>query len=193
MATFRINPNRRWFVVRTNIKCEQKATDNIRAAGFDVYYPRHRVERQNRRTNTYIVKEFPLMMRYVFVGLRQDDLAFGFVRACEGVECLLGVNGTPIRVPASIVESILDAEINLEFDDTRDARIHRKEEAKTRKETMRMKFPQGGQVEITDGPFSGFQGFVDGFTSRGDIEVLVNLFGRMSPVEMRSSQLQAVA
>ena len=39
-----IDTSKAWYVVRTNIKCEEKASANIRAAGFDVYLPRSRVE-----------------------------------------------------------------------------------------------------------------------------------------------------
>lgn len=188
-----IDPGKDWFVVRTNPKCEEKATGNLRAAGFDVYYPRQRYERKHKRTNCITVHERPLMLRYLFVGLRPIDPPFGFVRACEGVESILGVNGRPIKIPFSIVERIFDDEINLRFDDTRDARIARKKEAKTRRETMAMKYPVGSLVEVTDGPFASFHALVEGITSKGDIEVLVEIFGRMTPIELRSAQLQAVA
>jgi transcriptional antiterminator NusG len=42
-----IDKDRHWYVVRTNVKAEDKASANIRKAGYDVYYPRRRVEVKN--------------------------------------------------------------------------------------------------------------------------------------------------
>lgn len=185
-----IDKSKLWYVVRANIKAEMKAAENIRLAGFDVYLPRQRYEIKHRRTNTYTVKERPLMMRYLFVGMSHDALHFGFVRSCEGVERFLEVEGRPLRVRPKDVDAILDAEIDMRFDDTRAARIHRKEEARTRKETVRMKFTPGTQVTITDGPFADFAAVVEQVTSSGSVEALVQLFGRLSTVSLDAKQLQ---
>jgi transcriptional antiterminator NusG len=185
-----IDPDRAWFVCRTNIKCEEKATANIRAKGFDVYLPRQRIEVRHKRTNTILVKERPLMMRYLFVGLPRVEPPFGFVRSCEGVESILGANGTPVRIPVSIVERIFDDETNLRFDDTREARIARKEEARTRRETVAMKYRKGLLVRVIDGPFASFIGEVAAVTSRGAVDILVEIFGREVPVQMEPEQIE---
>lgn len=190
---FRIDPTKHWFVVRANIKCEDKAAENIRAAGFDVYLPRQRYEIINRRNHTRVEKVRPLMMRYLFVGLNPDALHFGFVRACEGVERFLEIQGRPLRVGANDVDLILDAEINMRFDDTKAARIHRKEEARTAKETIRMKFQPGTDVKITEGVFAGFTGLVEEVTSSGQVEALVAVFGRLASVTLDPKQLQPAA
>jgi len=191
--TLKINKNLVWYVVRANIKSETKAADNIRLAGFDVYLPRQRYEIKHRRTNTYEVKERPLMMRYLFVGMKHDALHFGFVRSCEGVERFLEVEGRPLRVRSKDVDAILDAEIDMRFDDTRAARIHRKEEARTRKETVRMRFKPGTMVDVVEGPFADFTAIVEQVTSSGSVEALVQLFGRLSTVSFDAKQLQPAA
>lgn len=123
-----IDLTKRWYVVRTNIKCEQRAADNLRKAGFDHYLPRARVEKWNKRTNTYREFETPLLMRYLFVGLPVGAEHFGLVRACEGVESILGDHDFhPIPIPAKAVERIFLDEIDMAFDDTRAARKHRGE------------------------------------------------------------------
>ena len=189
----RIDPSRNWYVVRANIKCESKAAENIRLAGFDVYLPRQRYEVKNRRTNTYSVRERPLMMRYLFVGLKPDALHFGFVRSCEGVERFLEVEGRPIRVSCHDLDDILQAEVDMKFDDTRAARIHRKEEARTIKETLRMKFKPGAVVNVLEGPFLGFTAEVEEVTKTGNIDALVRIFGRLSSVSFNPQQLQPAA
>lgn len=186
-----VDPKKHWYVVRTNIKCEYKAASNIRAAGFDVYLPTQRVEKKHRRTNTYSEVERPLMLRYLFVGFYPTAKHFGFVRACEGVERLLESMGEPIPVPGPAVAEIQTAEIDLTFDDTRRARIHRKEEEKTKKLTLEKKYKPGAYVLIEDekNPFHRFTAIVDEVTKTGNVKVLVSLFGRATPLEMEASHL----
>ena len=190
-----IDPDKIWYVVRCNIQCEAKASDNIRLAGFDVYFPRQRIEKKHRRHNTYLIKERPLMVSYVFVGMSPDKKMqhFGFVRACEGVERFLEYQGKPIPVNGKDVQAIYLAEVDMRFDDTRAARIHRKEEAASIKETVKMKFPRGRDIYVLDErhPFAEFHGIVQEVTKTGNVVALINLFGRMTPVEFEADQLTA--
>ncbi|NTS30687.1 hypothetical protein HQ945_05425 [Phyllobacterium sp. BT25] len=186
-----IDTDKHWYVVRTRVKGEDKAFENLRKAGFDTYYPRHRIEIQHRRTKAYVVKEQPLMPRYMFVGFAPRNVNFYAVRESDGVECILGVDGRPIIVPSKDVEKIYLAEVDMKFDDTRAARIHRKEEAKTEKETTLMRYPSGSSVFVTDAtsPFATFGGIVGEVTKSGTIVALIELFGRMTPVEFEARQL----
>ncbi|PSH68578.1 hypothetical protein CU102_12500 [Phyllobacterium brassicacearum] len=146
-----IDKDRHWYVVRTNVKAEVKASENVRKAGYDVYYPRRRMEVKNKRTHTYTTRESALMPRYLFVGLSQADMNFFKVRACDGVECILGVDGRPAQICADHVEAIFLAEIDMEFDDTRAARIYRKEEVASAKEHTAKRFPVGKDLECRVG------------------------------------------
>jgi transcriptional antiterminator NusG len=48
-------------------------------------------------------------------------------------------------------------------------------------------------VKITDGPFKDFEGKVSEVDeSRGKLKVLVNMFGRNTPVELDSLQIKKV-
>jgi transcription antitermination factor NusG len=188
-----VDPDKVWYVVRSNIQCEAKAAENIRLAGFDVYYPRQRIEKKHRRNNTYLVKERPLMVSYIFVGMPRDEKLrhFGFVRACEGVERFLEYEGKPIPVSGKDVQAIYLAEVDMRFDDTRAARIHRKEEAATLKATIEMKYQQGNEFAIVAGPFATFTAIVEEVTKSGNIKAMVSLFGRLTSVEFEAAQLSA--
>jgi transcription antitermination factor NusG len=186
-----IDKDKHWYVVRTNVKCEEKASDNIRKAGYDVYYPRSRVEVKNKRTHTYTTRESALMPRYLFVGLPQADKNFLKVRSCDGVECILGVDGRPARISADHVEAIYLAEVDMQFDDTRAARIHRKEGARSKKAKTEDEFSPGRSVFVTErgNPFATFGGTVEAVTNAGRVIALLNIFGRMTPVEFEARQL----
>jgi transcriptional antiterminator NusG len=187
-----------WFVVRSNIKCEAKAAFNLRRAGFDVYLPTQRIEKWNKRTNTYRQIERPLMLRYLFLGMPRDakQQHWGFARACEGVEAILGdKGGSYIPIPHKFVEGLYLEEVDMQHDDTRAARIHRKEEAKTKKQTTEMRFPAGELVYVTDeaSPWVSFNGLVEEVTKAGTVKALMNIFGRMTPVEFDPKQLKPAA
>ena len=51
----------------------------------------------------------------------------------------------------------------------------------------------GEVVSITDGPFKGFDGAINEIDAqKGKIKVLVNMFGRETPVELDSLQVKRV-
>lgn len=190
-----IDPTKHWFVVRSQIRSEEKAASSIRLAGFDVYLPRQRLEKKHRRNNTYSEVERPLMPGYLFVGFTSFAKHFGMVRDCDGVYKLLEVQGEPIQVPSQSVVEIQCAEIDMRFDDTRKARIHRREEAKTRKATTEMTFPAGKSVNVIDPKHwaATFSGVVEEVTKTGNVKALVYLFGRATSVEFEAGQLKPAA
>lgn len=171
-----IDPDKIWYVVHTNIKCEAKAAGNIRQAGFDVYFPRQRYEKKHRRTNLYTTHERPLMLRYIFVGMPQEakEQHFGFVRACDGVERFLDYQGKPIRLRGSDVQAIYLAEVDMKFDDTRAARKHRGE-------GVNDEFPRGAKVFVKEMEhiFRGFMGEVVGTDGKERVHVSLARFGKV--------------
>jgi transcriptional antiterminator NusG len=111
-----IDKDKHWYVVRTNVKAEAKAAENIRKVGYETYLPRYRFEVKNHKTHTYSMRESPLMPRYLFVAFRPMDANFYRVNGCEGVECILSIDGNPVRISADSVETIFLAEIDMAFD-----------------------------------------------------------------------------
>lgn len=187
-----------WFVVRTNIKSEDKAERNLRAAGFHTYAPWQKFERLNRRKRVWIEHQMRLAPRYVFVQAEMPvcDIPWYALRACEGVESILGINGMPHQLSAREVhslEQIMEAERGHVFDETRAGKLHRREIGKTKKETTRMKFPVGSKVRISDGPFTSFNGEVTNVNGRGHLLVMATIFGRLTPVELGAEQVEAIA
>jgi transcriptional antiterminator NusG len=190
-----VDPAKTWFVVRSAVRQEERAANAIRLAGFDVYLPTMRIEKKHRRTNTYSEVERPLMTGYLFVGFTSFAKHFGMIAKCDGVYDFVKVQGEPIPVSANDVIAIQVAEMDMRFDDTRAARIHRKEEAKTRKLTTEMKYPPGKDVVVSDAkhPFADFHAVVDEVTKSGNIRALITLFGRAVAVEFEAGQLQPAA
>jgi len=175
-----------WYVVRIAPLMEWRSADKLRAEGYEIYLPTMRVERKNKRTHTYATKERVLMPGYLFLG------AGGSLHRalnCFGVEGILSnggyvgkrsrkEDGYPIQVPSQLVEAIYLAEVDMQFDDTRAARIYREEEGKTRRLTVAMQFAKGVKGHVSSGPLAGLSGVVENVTHQGMVEILVDIFGR---------------
>lgn len=190
-----VDPSRTWYVVRSKVRQEDRAYLAIKRAGFDVYLPIVREERKNRRTKTFSIIEKPLMPGYLFVGFATFAKHFGMVRGCEGVLDFLGVQGEPIPIPSKAVEDLQIAETHHMFDDTREARIARGEEERTRRDNVKRQFAKGKSVKVSDSkhPFAEFQAVVDEVTSSGSVKALIDLFGRATIVEFSAAQLTPAA
>lgn len=193
-----------WYVIRTNIKCEDKAEDNLRRAGFRTYAPWQKFEKFSHRKNVWLQWRLRLAPRYLFLETPDDNVRWKVIRDCEGVEYVLGVDESegnrasyamrPIPLNHHQTKQLMDimaAEKDFAFDETREGKLHRREIGKTKRDTTRMKYPAGTKVKISDGPFTGFNGEVTNVNGRGHLEVLVALLGRDVPVELEEGQAQA--
>lgn len=184
-----------WYAIRTNIKCEHKARQNLRRAGYGVYLPEMRIERQHKRTKKWLTKTLCLMPRYLFVQMPDGPEDWYNLRKCEGVECVMGIEGQPIPIRPEDgehpVERLMEMQSNLDFDDTRDAKIKRREIGRNKRETTKMKFPVGSRVRAKDGPFATFRGYVTNVKAKGEVAVLLNVFGRMTPCDFPSDWVEA--
>ncbi len=181
-----------WFVIRTNIKCEHKAVEEIGRLGFDCYLPEYKIERFNRRQRKTVCFTLCLFPRYMFVEVpTAGDL--GHVRGCNGVEDFLpGKPHEPIPVPTSQVLALRKAQADLQLDDTLAARRARGITSKTELADMRKRM-KNQRVKVTKGPFSSFPGVVDKVHSMHRMRVLIDIFGRPTPVDLDMGEFEAVA
>ena len=180
-----------WFVIRANIKSEDKAERNLRDAGFRTYSPWQKFERFNTRKKIWLQWEMRVTPRYLFLdtgAMPLENIPWGFIRACQGVEKVLDYR--PLgKADNAALEAIMAAEANFEFDETRAGKLHRREIGKNKKETTRMRFPVGSKVTISDGPFATFSGEVTNVNGRGHVKVLVGILGRLTSTEIETKDL----
>lgn len=174
---------------------ETIAERSVRDIGFDCYLPRMRRELRHHRTNEKITRSFPLFPGYMFVAVPGN--LFGLLHGLEGVGPILGIDGRPAMVPERLIADFRTAEQNLEFDETEEARIKRREQGRTKKETVELTFPSGSIVRVKSDwrrerhPFRGMEALVASITPRGRVEALLNLFGGLVPVELDAMDLEA--
>lgn len=176
----------RWFVLHTQSGYENKVRSNIIARTssmnmeeriYEVVIPMEDVvEFKNGKKVVVQKKVFP---GYLLCRMRLDDDSWFVVRNTPGVTGFVGAGNKPSPLPRRDVENFLT--VKEEGEDT------------TRKGRARLEFDMGETVRVKEGPFADFQGeIVEINEDQLKVKVLVNIFGRETPVELEFSQVGKV-
>ena len=139
---------------------------------FNVIVPKEKkIKIKNGKRKTVEEKIYP---GYVLVQMIVTDESWYVVRNTPRVTGFLGAGTTPIPVSAADMADLMKRMEMGEPEFTIDFEI-------------------GATVKVVDGPFKGFEGKVSEIDKeRGKIKVLVNMFGRDTPVELDSLQIKKV-
>jgi transcriptional antiterminator NusG len=110
---------------------------------------------------------------YILVKMVMSDESWYVVRNTPGVTSFVGSGNKPVPLQESELRSILKQV---------------KQEPQ-----IRVEFQLGESVRVVDGPFADFLGKVDEINAeKGKLKVLVNMFGRETPVELDLLQVEKV-
>lgn len=181
MAKQQIEQERNWYVIHTYSGYEDAVAKNLKqrieSLGmedkiFNVIVPKEKkVKIKNGKRKTVEEKIYP---GYVLVEMNVTDESWYVVRNTPRVTGFLGAGTTPIPVSKSDMDDL-------------------KKRMEVGEPEFTVDFEIGANVKIVDGPFKGFEGKVSEIDKeRGKIKVLVNMFGRDTPVELDSLQIQKV-
>lgn len=111
---------------------------------------------------------------YMIINMVMTDEAWLAVRTTQGITGFVGASSRPTPIPEHEVEAI--------YSYSQQATAQYKAE-----------FTRGEAVKITDGPFNEFLGTVQSIDEdKGQVEVLINIFGRETPVELDFLQVEKV-
>lgn len=176
----------RWFVLHTQSGYENKVRSNIIARTssmnmeeriYEVVIPMEDVvEFKNGKKVVVQKKVFP---GYLLCRMRLDDDSWFVVRNTPGVTGFVGAGNKPSPLPRKDVENFLT--------------VKEEGEETTRKGRARLEFDMGETVRVKEGPFADFQGeIVEINEDQLKVKVLVNIFGRETPVELEFSQVGKV-
>jgi transcriptional antiterminator NusG len=173
-----------WFVVHTYAGYENKVKQNLASRVrsmnveeqiFEVVIPMEDViEFKGGRKVVVQKKVFP---GYLLVRMALDDDSWYVVRNTPGVTGFVGNGARPTPLSRKEVENILGS--------------GEKEEVGVEKRARpRLDFEVGEQVRVTTGPFADFNGVISDIdVARSKLTVLVNIFGRETPVELELGQV----
>lgn len=188
-----------WYVVRTapgtsrqapprphlpiERQTESMAERAVRDAGLIAYTPTMRKDIIHHRTKKLITRKFPLMAGYMFAGFNARP-NFMRLATLPEIQSILGADGHPWQIPSREIERFQQAEADMLFDDTREARLHRHEIGRTARLTAQMQFPTGTRISLNGGPFTGFSGHVTSVTGRNTIKAMVEIFAQLVEIEI---------
>jgi len=170
----------RWYVVHTYAGYENKVKQNLASRVrsmavedriFEVVIPMEDViEFKNGRKVVVQKKVFP---GYLLVRMGLDDDAWYVVRNTPGVTGFVGSGAKPTPLSRREVEDILGTGV-------------KEEGAQPEKKVRpRLEYEVGEQVRVVTGPFADFNGLISEIdVDRSKLKVLVNIFGRETPVEL---------
>jgi len=170
----------RWYVVHTYAGYENKVKSNLASRVrsmavedriFEVVIPMEDViEFKNGRKVVVQKKVFP---GYLLVRMGLDDHAWYVVRNTPGVTGFVGSGAKPTPLSRKEVENILGTGVT---------EVGPQAEKKVR---PRLEYEVGEQVRVVTGPFADFNGVISEIdVDRSKLKVLVNIFGRETPVEL---------
>jgi transcriptional antiterminator NusG len=179
MPKQKLPQERRWYVIHTYSGYEDAVASNLKqrieSLGmedkiFNVLVPKER-KIKIRGGKKEIVEE-KIYPGYVFVEMIVTDDSWYVVRNTPNVTGFVGSGITPIPVSDEEMQKLLK-------------RIEVKEPQ------YKIEIKIGDLVKIIDGPFKDFDGKVaEVDEERGKVKVLINMFGRDTPVELDSLQIK---
>ena len=172
---------RAWYVIHCYSGYENKVRHNleqrIESMGmkdqiFDVVIPtQEEIEVKDGKRRSIERHVFP---GYVLVNMLMSEESWYVVRNTPGVTGFVGMGNDPIPLRPEEVSQIL-----------------RRMEAEA--PTIKVTYKVGEKVRIIDGPFNDFHGTVDDIDmDRSKVRVMVNFFGRSTPVELDFLQVEKV-
>lgn len=159
-------------------------------AGLACYVPMAWVESRNHRTHKKTVRPLPLIAGYAFVRLAEAD--YSRARACDGVASILGWNGRPWPVSDQAVAVFQAREASGEFYAPLKEALSTLPGRKAKKHSEAT-FKRGVRVKPVDGAFAGYHGLVESVAGRGAVKVMIDLFGRLTPVEFDPEQIEIIS
>ena len=184
-----VSTGKLWYVLRVASNKEEQVCAalerKIKIEGIDdivgrVLVPTEKVKRIRGKTQR--VAERKLYPGYVFVEMALDEdgnvseKCWFLIKETNGVGDFIGTDNKPTPMKPHDVDKMLA------------------EMAKGQGEgpTVRIEFNKGDQVKIREGPFENYEGTVEEVVpDKGLVRVIVNIFGRATPLELEYWQIEA--
>ncbi len=175
------NKKAKWYVVHAYSGHERKVAETLKQRAETLHLTnkvlavliptQEKIQIRRGQRKTISEKIFP---GYILVNMEMADDSWLAVRTTQGVTGFVGMSSKPTPLPKHEVEAI--------------------QKYMTQKEPQfKADFVEGEAVKIVDGPFNDFLGTINAIDEgKGKVEVLINIFGRETPVELDFLQIQKV-
>src|SRR3954462_6887503 len=177
----RYDSQKAWYAIHSYSGYEEKVAESIRqradsldmkVKSFQVLVPKEKmIEIKNGKRR---VVEKRIFQGYVLVQMKLTEDAWYIVRNTPSVTGFVGSGTNPTPLEQEEIDKI-QKRMGLE------------------QPKHKIDFAIGEVVNIIDGPFKGFDGSINEIDpAKGKLKVLVNMFGRETPVELDGLQVKRV-
>ena len=176
----------KWFVVHTQSGYEKKVKQNLeaRVQSFDMEDKIYEVvvpmeDVTEFRNGQRVVVQKKMFPGYLLIRCRRNDDVHHMIRNTPGVTGFAGPGGKPSPLRRKEVDNFLA--------------IKKDGDEPQRKIKPRLLYELNESVRIKEGPFADFQGeIVEINEEQLKVKVLVNIFGRETPVELDFAQVAKI-
>lgn len=181
LLTLKQSGERNWYVIHTYAGYEEQVADSLKQRIeslsmqdkiFDVIVPKEKqIEIKNGKRTTVEKRIFP---GYVLVDMIVTDDSWYVVRNTPNVTGFIGFGVRPTPMSKEEIDRI-------------------KKRMGVEEPKFKVDFKEGDLVKITDGALKGFEGKIEEVDQdKGKVKVLVNMFGRETPVTLDFLQAKKV-
>ena len=180
-------PTKEWYILKVQVNRETSIREALerrtKIHGLDQFFgdiivPTEEVAEFNRAGKRRIVKK-KLFPGYIMVHMIINDDTWFLVRETPGIGDFTGSAGNPTPMEPLEVERILQTSSEVEEGE---------QQVKTA-----IPFKTGDRVRVKDGYFLNFEGEVEEIDeANGRVTVMINIFGRSTPVELEHWQIEDV-
>lgn len=179
MPKQRLPQEKNWYVIHTYSGYEDAVAKGLKQRVeslsmedkiFDVLVPKEKkIKIKNGKRKVIEEKIYP---GYVLVEMIVTDDSWYVVRNTPNVTGFVGVGTTPVPISAKEIETL-------------------KKRTGVKEPQYKIEANVGDSVKIVDGPFKDFDGKVSEIDEeKGKVKVMVDMFGRDTPVELDSLQIK---
>ncbi len=176
-----------WYILKVQVNREDSIREallrRIKIEGLeeffgDIVVPTEEVAEFNKNGKRRVVKK-KLYPGYILVNMFINDETWFLVRETPGVGDFTGSAGKPTPMEQREVERIL--------------KIGAEVEGAGGQVKTAIPFKAGDHVRVKDGYFQNFEGDVETVDeANGRITVMINIFGRSTPVELEHWQVESI-
>jgi transcriptional antiterminator NusG len=173
-----------WYILKVQSNREESIREGllrrIAIAGLDYYFdeaivPVERVTEFKGGKKKVIKRK--LYPGYLVVHMEINDDTWFLVRETPGIGDFTGAAGRPSPMLPHEVAKI----------------VSKAEEKSEKAPKLKIAFKEGDRVKIKEGTFENFEGEVDSIDqTNGQVTVMINIFGRSTPVTLEYWQIEAV-
>jgi len=177
-----------WYILKVQVNREDSIKDalwrRVKMNGLERYFreiivPTEDVVEFTKTGKRRVVKR-KLYPGYILVNMAVSDESWFIVRETGGIGDFTGSAGKPTPMEPKDVERIL-----------RSSKVLPEEEGGDIKTAI--PFKTGDRVRVKEGYFQNFEGDVHAIDqTHGRVTVMINIFGRATPVEIEHWQIEAV-